>query len=188
MVPDVAKQFFPQMAVGFDDPRVQVHITDGIKYVQEAAEDSFDVIIVDSSDPVGPAEVLFQKVILKLASTHDATAPCSHDVMTFCLLSQYARCQVEVPYLADIVCSEFQDKADSLVHCSRSLKQCTGQCVQEEWSAPRYASSACFSSQPAVSHQNGPPATMPMMMHGCFQHSLKSSTVLIMIWRTAAHS
>lgn len=64
MVPDVAKQFFPQMAVGFDDPRVQVHITDGIKYVQEAAENSFDVIIVDSSDPVGPAEVLFQKVYL----------------------------------------------------------------------------------------------------------------------------
>ena len=64
MVPEVAKQFFPQMAVGFDDPRVQVHITDGIKYVQEAAENSFDVIIVDSSDPVGPAEVLFQKVMM----------------------------------------------------------------------------------------------------------------------------
>ena len=63
MVVDVAKQFFPRMAVGFSDPRVQVHITDGIKYVQEAAENSFDVIIVDSSDPVGPAEVLFQKVI-----------------------------------------------------------------------------------------------------------------------------
>ena len=62
MVPDVAKQFFPQMAIGFNDQRVQVHITDGIKYVQEAAENSFDVIIVDSSDPVGPAEVLFQKV------------------------------------------------------------------------------------------------------------------------------
>lgn len=62
MVPDVAKQFFPNMAVGFDDPRVSVHITDGIKYVQEAEENSFDAIIVDSSDPVGPAEVLFQQV------------------------------------------------------------------------------------------------------------------------------
>ena len=62
MVPDVAKQFFPNMAVGFEDPRVTVHITDGIKYVQEAAENSFDAIIVDSSDPVGPAEVLFQRV------------------------------------------------------------------------------------------------------------------------------
>lgn len=68
MVPEVAKQFFPQMAIGFSDPRVTVHITDGIKYVQEAEENSFDVIIVDSSDPVGPAEVLFQKV------THDSTS------------------------------------------------------------------------------------------------------------------
>ena len=63
MVPEVAKKFFPQMAAGFSDPRVTVHITDGIKYVQEAEENSFDVIIVDSSDPVGPAEVLFQKVM-----------------------------------------------------------------------------------------------------------------------------
>ena len=68
MVPDVAKQFFPQMAIGFSYPRVTVHITDGIKYVQEAEENSFDVIIVDSSDPVGPAEVLFQKV------THASTS------------------------------------------------------------------------------------------------------------------
>ena len=75
MVPEVAKQFFPQMAIGFSDPRVTVHITDGIKYVQEAEENSFDVIIVDSSDPVGPAEVLFQKV------THDSTSHAlfSHD-------------------------------------------------------------------------------------------------------------
>jgi spermidine synthase len=41
---------------------VQVHITDGIKFVQDAAESSYDAIIVDSSDPVGPAEVLFEKV------------------------------------------------------------------------------------------------------------------------------
>lgn len=75
MVPEVAKQFFPQMAVGFDDPRVQVHITDGIKYVQEAAENSFDVIIVDSSDPVGPAEVLFQKVALLLTVNPPHVSP-----------------------------------------------------------------------------------------------------------------
>ena len=76
MVPEVAKQFFPEMAVGFDDPRVQVHITDGIKYVQEAAENSFDVIIVDSSDPVGPAEVLFQKVTM--LTMQRVTHPTSH--------------------------------------------------------------------------------------------------------------
>ena len=52
-----------QMAIGFDDPRVSVDITDGIKFVKEAAEGTYDAIIVDSSDPVGPAEVLFQKVM-----------------------------------------------------------------------------------------------------------------------------
>ena len=62
MVPATSKKFFPEMALGFDDPRVRVHITDGIKFVQEAAEGTYDAIIVDSSDPVGPAEVLFQKV------------------------------------------------------------------------------------------------------------------------------
>ena len=53
---------FLQMALGFQDPRVRVEITNGIKWVEEAAEGTYDAIIVDSSDPVGPAEVLFQKV------------------------------------------------------------------------------------------------------------------------------
>lgn len=127
MVIDVSKKYFPQMAVGYSDPRVQVcavlsalsvsqpiagcsdslvgrasagqlmrssagaggrcggapdatrsshralcpprrfaaapqvHVCDGIKYVQDAPEGHFDIIVVDSSDPVGPAEVLFQK-------------------------------------------------------------------------------------------------------------------------------
>jgi spermidine synthase len=34
MVPEISQRFFPNMALGFDDPRVQVHITDGIKWVQ----------------------------------------------------------------------------------------------------------------------------------------------------------
>jgi hypothetical protein len=62
MVPETAKKFFPGMALGFSDSRVSLHITDGIKWTQDAEEGTYDVIIVDSSDPVGPAEVLFQKV------------------------------------------------------------------------------------------------------------------------------
>jgi len=50
------------MAVGFNDPRCKVHICDGIEFVRNAPESSYDAIIVDSSDPVGPAEVLFEKV------------------------------------------------------------------------------------------------------------------------------
>lgn len=51
-----------QMAVGFKDPRMTLRITDGIKWVTDAEEGTYDAIIVDSSDPVGPAEVLFEEV------------------------------------------------------------------------------------------------------------------------------
>ena len=50
-----------QLAAGYDDPRVSTSYTDGIKFVQDAAEGTYDAIIVDSSDPVGPAAVLFEK-------------------------------------------------------------------------------------------------------------------------------
>jgi spermidine synthase len=41
---------------------VNLRITDGIKWVTDAEEGAYDAIIVDSSDPVGPAEVLFEEV------------------------------------------------------------------------------------------------------------------------------
>ena len=50
------------MALGFEDARLNLQITDGIKWVQDCPEGTYDAIIVDSSDPVGPAEVLFQQV------------------------------------------------------------------------------------------------------------------------------
>lgn len=73
MVIDVSKKYFPQMAVGFSDPRVSVHVCDGIKFVQDAPEGTYDVIVVDSSDPVGPAEVLFQEPFFQYM--HRALAP-----------------------------------------------------------------------------------------------------------------
>ncbi|KAL6756017.1 spermidine synthase [Haematococcus lacustris] len=73
MVPETAKKFLPKMAVGFSDPRVQLHICDGIKFVQDATEGEYDAIIVDSSDPVGPAEVLFEKPFFE--ALHRAVRP-----------------------------------------------------------------------------------------------------------------
>jgi len=60
MVIDVSKKWLPHMAVGYDDPRVKVNIGDGCKFL-ESSKSEYDIIIVDSSDPVGPAEVLFEK-------------------------------------------------------------------------------------------------------------------------------
>ncbi|WP_188881554.1 polyamine aminopropyltransferase [Alicyclobacillus cellulosilyticus] len=57
---EIAKEYFPGIAAGFGDPRVEIQVTDGIRYVQEHPGE-FDVILVDSTDPVGPAVGLFAK-------------------------------------------------------------------------------------------------------------------------------
>jgi spermidine synthase len=72
-VPETSRQFFPQMAVGFQDPRAEVHIADGVAFVERAGEGTYDVIVVDSSDPVGPAEVLFQRPFFE--ALHRALRP-----------------------------------------------------------------------------------------------------------------
>lgn len=64
---EVSKRFLPSLASGYNDPRVTVHIQDGFEYLKQYSK-TFDVIIVDSSDPVGPAEVLFQEPFYKAAS------------------------------------------------------------------------------------------------------------------------
>jgi len=51
------------------DPRVTVHVGDGFAFLS-SHETTYDVIITDSSDPVGPAESLFQKPYFQLL--HDA--------------------------------------------------------------------------------------------------------------------
>ena len=56
----LAKEFLPAIAgEAWNDPRAQVIVGDGIDYVRRAADASFDVIIVDSTDPIGVGEVLF---------------------------------------------------------------------------------------------------------------------------------
>lgn len=55
---NAAKKFLPFVSKGFDDPRVKVIVDDGARFVAEN-EEKFDLILVDSSDPSGPSEVLF---------------------------------------------------------------------------------------------------------------------------------
>ncbi|CAN6908342.1 unnamed protein product, partial [Brassica oleracea] len=61
MVVDVSKQFFPNVAIRFEDPRVNLVIGDGVAFLKNAVEGSYDAVIVDSSDPIGPAKELFEK-------------------------------------------------------------------------------------------------------------------------------
>ena len=59
-VVDMCVKYLPSHSQGaFDDPKLNLVIADGAKYVAET-KDKFDVIIVDSTDPIGPGEVLFQ--------------------------------------------------------------------------------------------------------------------------------
>lgn len=58
-----------------NDPRVTVFVGDGFKFLADN-ENTYDVIVTDSSDPVGPAESLFQKPYFQLL--HDALAPGGH--------------------------------------------------------------------------------------------------------------
>lgn len=55
---ETCKRFVPSMAIGFDDPRVRAHIEDGADFVARHPGE-FDVVIIDSTDPIGPAEALF---------------------------------------------------------------------------------------------------------------------------------
>lgn len=56
---EACKEHLPNIASALDNPRLNLIVDDGIKYVKAAAEGSFDIVIVDSTDPVGPAEGLF---------------------------------------------------------------------------------------------------------------------------------
>ncbi|KAJ9563807.1 hypothetical protein OSB04_008967 [Centaurea solstitialis] len=61
MVVDVSKEYFPDVAVGYQDPRVTLHVGDGVAFLKAAPAGSYDAVIVDSSDPIGPAQELFEK-------------------------------------------------------------------------------------------------------------------------------
>ncbi|MFN8614400.1 MAG: polyamine aminopropyltransferase [Vampirovibrionales bacterium] len=59
MVIDACRQYLPTIAGPWlDDPKVTLHVADGIAYVRDCSR-QFDVVLVDSTDPTGPGEVLF---------------------------------------------------------------------------------------------------------------------------------
>jgi spermidine synthase len=57
---DISKKYMPEIAAGYSDPRVSVVCEDGAAYVRRE-KNTFDVILVDSTDPAGPGEVLFRE-------------------------------------------------------------------------------------------------------------------------------
>ncbi|MGE5381613.1 MAG: polyamine aminopropyltransferase [Methylocystaceae bacterium] len=54
-----SRDFFPTLNESFDNPKAQVMVEDGLKFIKEHV-DYFDVILIDSSEPMGPGEELFE--------------------------------------------------------------------------------------------------------------------------------
>jgi spermidine synthase len=67
-----ARRFLPGLSQALDNPRAEVIITDGAAYVR-AMRGACDVVIVDSTDPVGPAVELFEADFYQ--SVYDALTP-----------------------------------------------------------------------------------------------------------------
>ncbi len=58
-VVEASKLHLPGLSCAFDDPRLNLRIEDGVAFVGKAAAESYDLVIIDGSDPVGPAKGLF---------------------------------------------------------------------------------------------------------------------------------
>jgi spermidine synthase len=72
-VVEASLRFLPEISGGaYSDSRAELKIQDGVQFVAETSE-SFDVILVDSTDPVGPAAALISDQFLDDA--HHALAP-----------------------------------------------------------------------------------------------------------------
>ncbi len=55
---DVSKQYLPSIACCLDDPKVKIHLEDAVKYIKDK-KNCFDVVLIDSTDPLGPGVGLF---------------------------------------------------------------------------------------------------------------------------------
>jgi spermidine synthase len=72
-----ARKYFPQLTTGLDDNKVEIKFQDAIEYVKNPKE-TFDIIIIDSTDPVGPSLGLFSQSFY--SDVHDCLSP--HGIVT----------------------------------------------------------------------------------------------------------
>ncbi len=61
----IAEEYFPESCASNNDPRVEFLFADGIRWMQQAEAGTADVIIVDSTDPIGPAKGLFTEAFYR---------------------------------------------------------------------------------------------------------------------------
>ncbi|KAL4678217.1 hypothetical protein H8959_020891 [Pygathrix nigripes] len=77
----VSRKFLPRMAIGYSSSKLTLHVGDGFEFVKQN-QDAFDVILTDSSDPMGPAESLFKESyyqLMKMTLLEDAVLCCQSE-------------------------------------------------------------------------------------------------------------
>jgi len=57
----ISEKFFPTLCESNNDPRAKFQFDDGIEWIRNSAPGTYDIIIIDSTDPVGPAAGLFSQ-------------------------------------------------------------------------------------------------------------------------------
>ena len=78
-VTQLSEQYFPELCTSNQDARVSFEFCDAIEWMRNAPPASLDIIIIDSTDPIGPAEGLFKQ---------DFYASCLHALSTDGLIVQ----------------------------------------------------------------------------------------------------
>lgn len=58
MVIEACKKYLPTIACELDNPKVEIRVADAIEYIKDK-KNEFDIILIDSTDPIGPGEGLF---------------------------------------------------------------------------------------------------------------------------------
>ena len=58
VVVEACKKYLPDIAVELDNPKVEIKIQDAIEFIKDK-ENLYDIILIDSTDPMGPGEGLF---------------------------------------------------------------------------------------------------------------------------------
>lgn len=56
----LSEKYFPELCERNNDPRAELLFIDGVEWIKQQPDACIDVLIVDSTDPVGPAEGLFK--------------------------------------------------------------------------------------------------------------------------------
>jgi spermidine synthase len=134
-VVEICKKYLPTLSNGaFYDPRLELHIQDGIEFVKNTNQ-RFDVIIIDSTDPAGPSEVLFTKefyknckrilnnggiVVAQNGPTFDDDVACLKGFRNLAPNFQYARIYLSVvpAYLGGQMCFSFATDAPDYFNIS----------------------------------------------------------------------